>query len=148
MDIDETLSPADKYASVCQLGMDLGFSVHELIDEIHHALSGTSYETDQPSNVELLSYMTLSPPILADKRRHSCSSRISVSKRRVASKLHCSVITPAESISSRADAEQGHGEERLSQIRWDGLKEVVIENGSNLMLLQFHPWRKTLSRKV
>jgi hypothetical protein len=55
-----------------------------------------------------------------------------------------SAIEPTESISSRAGSEQGHEKEWLSQIRWDGLKKVVIEKGSNALLLQpsFRPWRE------
>jgi hypothetical protein len=83
-------------------------------------------KANQASAVELLSNLTPSPLITVRKRQRSFAT------------------APTESISSPAGAEQGHDEERLSQIRWDGLKKVVIEKGSIALLLQpsFHHWRE------
>jgi hypothetical protein len=126
IDMNETLSSAEKYASVCQLGTDLGFSMNELIYEIHNGLLERYDDNGQSSAVELLSNLTPLSPMSVRNRRRS------------------SAIGPAESISSRAGAKRGHDEGRLSQIRWDGLKKVVIEECSKALLLQpsFHPWRE------
>jgi hypothetical protein len=72
-DADKSLSSAEKYAKICQLGMDLGFSMHKLIDEIQCALSETFYGNGQSSFVELQADRTKLPlaPIPMHRRRRS-----------------------------------------------------------------------------
>ena len=126
-DADESLSSANKYAKICQLGMDLGFSMHELIDEIHDSLSETFYGSGQSSTAELQADRTMSPlpPISVDRRRRSA------------------VIVAEDSSTSWTVIEQNHVMGRLSQVRWNCMKKVVNEICPNALLKpSFHPWRE------
>ena len=127
LDADESLSYAEKYAKVCQLGMDLGFSMHELIAEIHHALSEDFSGNGQSSTVELQANTTTSPLSLIQAHCRRRSSKIAAE----------------DSISSRADAEPEHAIGVFSQMCWASMRKVVNERGSNALLKpSFHPWRK------
>ncbi|KAL3778271.1 hypothetical protein ACHAW5_000509 [Stephanodiscus triporus] len=127
LDADKSLGPAEKYAKVCQLGMDLGFSMRELMDEIHHTLSGDISGNVLSSTVELQANTTTSPLSLIQAHRRRRSSEIAV----------------VDSISSRADAEPQHAVGVFSQMCWASMRKVVNERGSNALLKpSFHPWRK------
>ena len=126
-DADEILSSEEKYDKICQLGFDLGFSMHELIDEIHHSLSETFYGSGQSSTAELQADRTTSPlpPISVHRRRRS------------------SEFWAEDSSTSWVDTEQDHDRGRLSQMRWASMMKVVNERCSNALLKpSFHPWRE------
>ncbi|KAL3806640.1 hypothetical protein ACHAXA_001896 [Cyclostephanos tholiformis] len=61
LDADESLTSTEKYAKVCQLVMDLGFSMDELIDEIYQAIWDGFSGNGQSVTAELQANMTTSP---------------------------------------------------------------------------------------
>ena len=126
-DADEILSSEEKYAKICQLGMDLGFSMHELIDEIHHSLSETLPGSGQSSTAELQADRTTSPlpPISVHRMRRS------------------SKISAEDPSTSYVDIEQDHARGSLSQMRWASMMKVVNGRCPNALLKpSFHPWRE------
>ena len=126
-DADEILSSEEKYAKICQLGMDLGFSMHELIDEIHHSLSETLPGSGQSSTAELQADRTTSPlpPISVHRRRRS------------------SEISAEDPSTSCVDIERDHARGSLSQMRWASMMKVVNGRCPNALLKpSFHPWRE------
>ena len=126
-DADEILSSEEKYAKICQLGMDLGFSMNELIDEIHHSLSETFHGSGQSSTAELQADRTTSPlpPISVHRRRRS------------------SEISAEDPSTSCVDIERDHARRSLSQMRWASMMKVVNGRCPNALLKpSFHPWRE------
>jgi hypothetical protein len=125
LDADESLRSGEKVTKLYEYGLDLGFSFHELIDEIHNALSETFSENDPSLATELPSNMTFSP-----------LPSIPVNNRRRTSK-----ISGKDSRCSRVDAKQTQF--RGSLMRWTTMRKIVQERDSNALLKPtFHPWRE------
>jgi hypothetical protein len=75
-DADDILCSEEKYGKICQLGFDLGFSMHELIDEIHYSPSSigrTHGGTETRSSFWKASLLSLSPS--DDSRKNKVSGK-------------------------------------------------------------------------
>jgi hypothetical protein len=126
LDADESLSLAEKFARLCQSGMDHGFSMHDMINEIDDALPDRQIASLSQMGMDLGSCMHDVNDEMDDAHSETCIENDQSST----VEPYFDMTLPHTSVhrrrrSSRIGSITGHARERLSLTRWDSLKKVV-----------------------
>ncbi len=159
LDADESLILAEKYSMLCQSAMDLGFSMHDLddeIDKIEDALSDR-----QNARLSQLG-MDLGSHIMSDEIDNADSESLIQSDQSSTVQLH-SDTTPMPHTSVHRKRRSSRIAGRLSQTRWDRMTRVVnskvrlaqirwnemkkVDNGRDLLEPLFRPWRENVKQE-
>lgn len=125
LDIDLSMSATEKVAKIRSYGQDLGYSLSEVIDEIHHSLDETHHSRVKPIYAEDLS----SPSSVQSsaERRRRCSFK----------------------LISRVDAGQEDSTRRQSAMEWNNMRQYIQKSDPNSLLKpKFRPWKKNIKQEI
>lgn len=136
LDVDPTMSASEKVAKIRTYGQDLGVSLPEVIDEIHHTLDEIHHSRNKSS---FSSAKDLSSP-------SSVRPNAERSKR-------CSRNVDQPYVLSRVEVEQGGGmgspaRRRSSLKQWSTVRQVIHQRDPNTLLKPaFKPWKKNAQQE-